>query len=185
MPLFGKSETFSENPEVREVEKTVAKEARADQKNLDHAISDLSQADKTHSKSIKSAEKAAHALDKAVANEHKAAKALNNAAHKHEAAIANEQTAEKTVQIKNQHQDRLAQDLEQRKLHLESLRQRKEHNDQVRETKLSDIHAREAAVAGTRSTFSSGDRASIVGGDDTDTAAKTNTGAAGAGGAQA
>ncbi|RPD62711.1 hypothetical protein L226DRAFT_532299 [Lentinus tigrinus ALCF2SS1-7] len=177
MPLFGKSDTFSDNPEVREVEKIVAKEARSDQKNLDHATNDLAQADKTHSKSIKSAEKAANALDKAVANEHKAAKALNNAVHKHEAAIENERNAEKTVQIKNQHQDRLAQDLEQRKLHHESLRQSKEHNDQVRETKLADIHAREAAVAETRSTFNSSDRANTVGSDDT-------AGAAIAGGAQ-
>ena len=53
MPLFGKSDTFSENPEIREVEKRVAKEARADQKNLDHAINDLSHADKAHDKSIK------------------------------------------------------------------------------------------------------------------------------------
>lgn len=53
MPLFGKSDTVSENPDVREVEKVVAKEARTDQKNLDHAITDLSHADKSHNKSIK------------------------------------------------------------------------------------------------------------------------------------
>lgn len=53
MPLFGKSDTFSENPEVRQVEKMIAKEAREDQKNLDHTIKDLSGAEKTHNKSIK------------------------------------------------------------------------------------------------------------------------------------
>ena len=53
MPRFGKSNNYSENPEVREVEKRVAKEAHQDQKNLDHAIDDLAHADKAHDKSIK------------------------------------------------------------------------------------------------------------------------------------
>lgn len=52
MPLFGKSK-YSGNTEIREVEKRVAKEARTDQKNLDSAISDLSKAGDTHTKSIK------------------------------------------------------------------------------------------------------------------------------------
>ena len=54
MPLFGgKSDALSDNPDIRTVDKRVAKEARADKKNLDHAIHDLSKADKAHAKSIK------------------------------------------------------------------------------------------------------------------------------------
>ena len=56
MPLFGKSNNYSENPEVREVEKRVAKEAHQDQKNLDHALGDLNKADKAHNSSIKVSE---------------------------------------------------------------------------------------------------------------------------------
>lgn len=124
MPLFRKSETSSEIPEIREVEKRVAKEAHADQKNFDHAITDLSHADKTHNKSIKvstcfpansrshsprahlvfllqAADKAQLALDKAAEQEHKAVKTLNRAAHKHDAALSNEQNAEKIVQVRS------------------------------------------------------------------------------------
>ncbi|KAI0676968.1 hypothetical protein C8Q78DRAFT_1000386 [Trametes maxima] len=129
MPLFGKSDTFSENPEIRQVEKMVAKEARDDQKALDHTIKDLSTAEKAHNKSIKAADKAAHALDKAVEKEHKAAKALNRAAHNHDAAVTSEQSAEKTVQIKKQHEARLEQDLEQKRRQMDEIQQRKSHND--------------------------------------------------------
>ncbi len=104
------------------------------------------------------ADKAQHALDKAVENEHKAAKAVNRAVHNHDAAISNEQNAEKTVQvrsqfappparraitpsrpvpydapallqIKQQHETRLEQDLEQKRRHLNELQQRKAQND--------------------------------------------------------
>ncbi|TFK92983.1 hypothetical protein K466DRAFT_581435 [Polyporus arcularius HHB13444] len=183
MPLLGKSDTFSENPDVREVEKVVAKEARTDQKNLDHAITDLSHADKSHNKSIKAANKAAHALDKAVAKEHKAAKAVNKAVHNHEVAVANEQNAEKVIQIKKQHEARLEQDLEQKKQHLDALRQRKEHNDQVREAKLADIHAGEPAPPEARSSYNAGDRASIA--DSVGTSGTANTSSTDVGGTQA
>ncbi|KAI0824685.1 hypothetical protein BC628DRAFT_1321714 [Trametes gibbosa] len=150
MPLFGKSDTFSENPEIRQVEKMIAKESREDQKNLDHSIKDLSSAEKSHNKSIKAADKAQHALDKSVEQEHKAAKALNRAVHGHDAAISNEQNAEKTLTIKQQHEARLEQDLEQKRRHLDDLQQRKAQNDQLRESKLSQIHAQAAAAADAR-----------------------------------
>ncbi|KAH9894369.1 hypothetical protein C8Q73DRAFT_836312 [Cubamyces lactineus] len=174
MGLFGKSDTFSDNPEIRQVEKIIAKETREDQKNLDHTIKDLSGAEKAHNKSIKAVDKAHHQLDKAVEQEHKAAKALNRAAHSHDSAVSNEQNAEKTVergltlpsptrphtslttaspllpQIKKQHEARLEKDLEQKRRQLDELQQRKAHNDQVRETKLSQIHAQAAAAADAR-----------------------------------
>ena len=56
MPLFGsssKSSDLSDNPDIRDVQKRVSKEARADEKNLNHAISDLAKADKVHTKSLK------------------------------------------------------------------------------------------------------------------------------------
>ncbi|KAI9001299.1 hypothetical protein BD414DRAFT_474239 [Trametes punicea] len=162
MGLFGKSETYSENPEIRQVEKIIAKEAREDQKNLDHTIKDLSSAEKAHNKSVKAADKAQHQLEKAVKKEHKAAEALNRAAHNHDAAVAGEQTAEKTVQIKKQHEVRLERDLEQKRHQLDEMQQRKAHNDQIRESKLSQIHAQAAAAADARR--SSFDRASVGGG---------------------
>ncbi|KAI0356534.1 hypothetical protein OH77DRAFT_1423467 [Trametes cingulata] len=150
MPLFGKSDTFSENPEVRQVEKMIAKEARDDQKNLDHTIKDLSSAEKAHNKSIKAVDKASHALDKAVEKEHKAAKAVNRAIHNHDSTVAGEQAAEKKVQITKQHEARLEQDLEQKRRQLDELQHRKAQNDHVRESKLSQIHAQAAAAADMR-----------------------------------
>ncbi|KAI0637908.1 hypothetical protein C8Q77DRAFT_397473 [Trametes polyzona] len=186
MPLFGKSDTFSENPEIRQVEKMIAKEAREDQKNLDHTIEDLSSAEKAHNKSIKVADKAQHALDKAVEKEHKAAKALNRAAHNHDSAISSEQNAEKTLQIKQQHEARLEQDLEQKRRHLDELQQRKAHNDQVRESKLSQIHAQAAAAADARrASFDTSGQPATVGGPTStaETSAAPGGPSAGAGGA--
>lgn len=53
MPLFGSSSNKNADPEVRQVEKTVAHEAKMDQKNFDHVIKDLNTAEKAHDKSIK------------------------------------------------------------------------------------------------------------------------------------
>lgn len=48
-----KSDTMSQDPTIRQFEKRISNEARADQKNLDHVIKDLSGAETTHNKSIK------------------------------------------------------------------------------------------------------------------------------------
>lgn len=130
MNLFGKSSTLSEDPEIRQVEKSIAQEAREDQKNLERNIKDLSGAEKSHNKSIKvckipsgtptpplpsgcayahrslrcllqATNKAQQAVDKAVETEYEATKALNRAAHDRDAAIANEATAEKTVKVRH------------------------------------------------------------------------------------
>ena len=52
--LFGGSKTSgSEDPEIRQLEKMIAKEAKSEQKALDHALKDLSKLDKSHEKAIK------------------------------------------------------------------------------------------------------------------------------------
>lgn len=53
-PLSSKSRTdsVSADPQIRQFENVVASEAKGDQKTLEHAIKDLANADKTHSKSI-------------------------------------------------------------------------------------------------------------------------------------
>ncbi|KAL1940831.1 hypothetical protein VTO73DRAFT_7872 [Trametes versicolor] len=151
MNLFGKSSTLSEDPEIRQVEKSIAQEAREDQKNLDRNIKALSGAEKSHNKSIRATAKAQQAVDKAVETEYEATKALNRAAHDRDAAIANEATAEKSVKIKQEHEARLEQDLEKRRVHLDEQQQRKAQNDQSRESRLSHVHAQAAAAAESRS----------------------------------
>lgn len=54
MPLFGsKDSSASQDPEVRQFEKMIAKEAHDDQKTLDHAVKDLKKAETSHNKGIK------------------------------------------------------------------------------------------------------------------------------------
>lgn len=44
---------MSTDPQIRQVEKMMEKEAKADQKTLSHAIKDLTGVEKNHDKSIK------------------------------------------------------------------------------------------------------------------------------------
>ena len=55
MPLCfpSKNESMSTDPTIREFEKRISNEAKSDQKNLDHAIRDLANAEKAHQKAIK------------------------------------------------------------------------------------------------------------------------------------
>ncbi|KAI0092451.1 hypothetical protein BDY19DRAFT_990171 [Irpex rosettiformis] len=141
---------MSTDPTIREFERRIANEAKSDQKNLDHAIRDLKNAEKTHQKAIKGTDKAQHNVDKSVSIEHKRASVLNKAEYEHEAAIAAQQNAEKTLNLKKQHQQRLEQDLQQRRASLDDFQHRKDVNDQQRELKLSNIHAAAASRADSR-----------------------------------
>lgn len=55
MPLCfpSHSDSMSTDPQIREMEKRIAQEARTDQKNLDHVIKDLKTTEKNHQKAIK------------------------------------------------------------------------------------------------------------------------------------
>ncbi|KAI0725113.1 hypothetical protein C8Q72DRAFT_889148 [Fomitopsis betulina] len=154
MGLFGgskSSDTGSADPEIRQVEKMVATEARSDQKTLDHAFKGLAKLNDTHDKAIKSAEKAQRSLDKAVKHENKTAKDLNEAEHKHENAIAGQRNAFKTLELKQQQGELIEQDLQQRRASVDELQQKKAVNDAARETRLSQIHHHAAESARTRS----------------------------------
>ncbi|OBZ76972.1 hypothetical protein A0H81_03670 [Grifola frondosa] len=139
-------------PELRQVEKMVAKETKADQKNLDHTIKDLRKAEKSHNDSIKTdyrwRTKPSMHLTRQL-RKHDAANALNRAVHHHDAAVSDQHTAEKTLELKRQHEARLREDLEKRRSTMEEFRQRKASNDSTRETKLSQLHAQAASRANT------------------------------------
>ena len=53
MPLCSSNSSMSTDPQIRNMEKRIAQEARSDQKNLDHVIKDLKNAEKAHQKAIK------------------------------------------------------------------------------------------------------------------------------------
>lgn len=44
---------MSADPQIRDMEKRISQEERTDQKNLDHVIKDLKNAEKAHQKAIK------------------------------------------------------------------------------------------------------------------------------------
>ncbi|KAH9942054.1 hypothetical protein B0H21DRAFT_751429 [Amylocystis lapponica] len=142
MPLLGSgSSNASSNPESH---RFMANEAKADQRNLDHAIKDLNTAEKLHSKSVKATEKANSAIDKAVKKEHSAAQALNKAEHKLDAAVADQKNARKTLETDRQHETQLGADVQQRRSTMEEMQQRKDTNDQTRESTLAQLHQQAA-----------------------------------------
>lgn len=53
MGLFSSDSDMSPNPEIRQVEKIVAKESKADQQSIDHAVKDLAKTEKAASKAVK------------------------------------------------------------------------------------------------------------------------------------
>ncbi|KAH9942034.1 hypothetical protein B0H21DRAFT_527285 [Amylocystis lapponica] len=145
MGLFGSSsDGASADPEIRQFEKIIANEAKADQRNMDHAIKDFTTSEKSHNKSIKEADKAEHTIEKSIKKEHSTAQALNKAEHKHDAALADQKNARKSLEIKRKHEAQLDADVQQRRGTLEQLQQRKEANDQSREAKLAQIHQQAA-----------------------------------------
>ena len=52
MPLFASSSSKNVDPEVKQVEKAVTKEARVDERNLKHAMKDLEATEKSHAQSV-------------------------------------------------------------------------------------------------------------------------------------
>ncbi|KIP09185.1 hypothetical protein PHLGIDRAFT_18701 [Phlebiopsis gigantea 11061_1 CR5-6] len=141
---------MSSDPQIRDVEKRIAQEARQDERNLNHVIKDLRVAEKNHQKAIKAVDNGQHKVDKTARKEHKAAAAVEKAQHNHQAAISSEASAEKSLNLKRQYQQRLEQDLQQRRATVDEWQHRKDVNDQQRETKLADIHTAAASRAGTR-----------------------------------
>lgn len=156
---------MSADPQVREFEKRIANEAQQDQRTLDHAIKDLAQAEKSHTKSGNVAEKAKHAVDKAIKAEYKASSALNSAQHKHDDAIVDHQAKVNTLDTQIAYEKALADTVEKRRTSTDEMQHRKDHNDRRRELELSQMHASRAGSLDTSSTSPSGD-AGPVGIDD-------------------
>ena len=53
MHFFNKDKNLSQDPQIRKLEKSIAKDGRADQKNLDQATREVRKAEKTHEKAVK------------------------------------------------------------------------------------------------------------------------------------
>ncbi|GBE83592.1 hypothetical protein BKA93DRAFT_912237 [Sparassis latifolia] len=139
--IGGSSDSKSVDPEVRKAEKILANEARHEQRNLEHAVKDVSKVEKSHEKGFKSADKAQHALEKAANEEHATAMELNKAEHKHDTAVADHRNAVKELELSKQNEERLQEYVLQRRSTMEELQNKKGANDRTREGKLSQLHA--------------------------------------------
>ncbi|CAE6539460.1 hypothetical protein RSOLAG22IIIB_01464 [Rhizoctonia solani] len=128
--------------DAKMIEKMLEREAKNDAAALKHAVRDLEAADKAETKAEKMVDRAIHAHEKTVRKEHDSAKALNKAQHAHDARVADEQSALKTIELKKQHQARLEQDVEAKRVALEEMQKRKETNDALRDQKIVQLHTR-------------------------------------------
>jgi len=131
--------------DVKQIEKMLEREAKNDAAALKHAVRDAESSNNAEVKAEKMVDKAVHAHDKAARKEHDAAKALNKAQHTHESRVADALSAEKTIEIKKQHQAKLAADVEAKKATLDQLQKRKETNDALREQKIVQLHSHNAS----------------------------------------
>lgn len=140
------------DPQVKSIEKIIAKEEKQDEKNLQHAIKDLKAGEKAETKAHKMADKAQHDLDKIKRKEHDAAKAVNKTKAEHEKALAEVDKVQKNIQVKHQREGQLEEDVRRKQTLVSELQQKKEQNDQVREAHIAQLHTHGAAGVGSLNT---------------------------------
>ena len=131
----------------KQLEKMLAKEAAADEKNMKHFIKDLKAADKANAKAEKNVEKAIHGVDSAVRREHKAQAAVGKAEHKHNVAEQGVVRAQREVEMRKKQAADMEADLERKRAAVDSFQQRKNHNEQIREQRLAEVHQHAADAA--------------------------------------
>ncbi|KAF9008844.1 hypothetical protein BDQ17DRAFT_80810 [Cyathus striatus] len=126
---------------VKQMEKQIAREGTIEEKNLKHAIKDLSNAEKVKTKAAKSENKAEHALDKAGRNEHAALQALGKATNKHDIAVANVHAAENSLQVKHKEAEKLETAVQAKRKSVETTIKTHEDHKKEREVRLANLHA--------------------------------------------
>ncbi|TFK56016.1 hypothetical protein OE88DRAFT_1652584 [Heliocybe sulcata] len=143
------------DPQVKQIEKAIEQEEKTDQKNLNHAISDLKNASKAAAKSHTDTDKAHHQLDKALRKEHDAAKALNNAAHNHERIETDVDQARERLNIKKQNEATMGQSKERKQTLLDEVRTRRDQNHEERESRMVELHTHSPTAGSRAGTFNS------------------------------
>ncbi|KGB77452.2 hypothetical protein CNBG_3290 [Cryptococcus deuterogattii R265] len=133
MGLFGSSDP------VKETEKALAREAKAEEKNIKQSVKSLNQVEKAEAKAAKAEQQAEKHHLKASKFEEKTAGVLNKATSKHEEAYHKENIAASEVTQKQHAHSTLTHTVEQKKAQLDALQKKHQVNEQSRQSKLHEI----------------------------------------------
>ncbi|KAI0637937.1 hypothetical protein C8Q77DRAFT_1153632 [Trametes polyzona] len=126
---------------AKKLEKLMAQEAKAEEKNIKHALKDVQKAEKAVRKSVKAVEKAQKQRDKTLKKEHSSISALNKAKHKHADALEVEAKAGEAASAQRQKEVETDQGVQQARGDLESVQMSMTGNAKDRESRLADVLA--------------------------------------------
>ncbi|KAE8539848.1 hypothetical protein D1P53_003785 [Cryptococcus gattii VGV] len=118
MGLFGSSDP------VKETEKALAREAKAEEKNIKQSVKSLNQVERAEAKAVKAEQQAEKHHLKASKFEEKTAGLLNKASSKHEEAYHKENIAASEVTQKQHAHSTLTHTVEQKKAQLDALQKK-------------------------------------------------------------
>ncbi|XAO23154.1 hypothetical protein I312_101932 [Cryptococcus bacillisporus CA1280] len=157
MGLFGSSDP------VKETEKALAREAKAEEKNIKQSVKSLNQVEKAEAKAAKAEQQAEKHHLKASKYEEKTAGVLNKATSRHEEAYHKENIAASEVTQKQHAHSTLTHTVEQKKAQLDALEKKHQVNEQSRQSKLHEI-AGPAASSGNSTGVTSQQPGNAAGG---------------------
>ncbi|KAI0363562.1 hypothetical protein BV20DRAFT_1039870 [Pilatotrama ljubarskyi] len=126
---------------TKKLEKLMAQEAKAEKKNIAHALKDVKKAEKAVKKSVKAVEKAQKGREKTVKKEQSAEKALIKAKHKHADALEGEVNAETTVNLRREKEGERDRGVQQAQQDLDSFQSTMEANARDRVSRLAEVLA--------------------------------------------
>nr|GAT46170.1 predicted protein [Mycena chlorophos] len=132
--------------QLKHLEKTLRKESKDEDKQVQHVLKDVAHTEKSASKATKALNKAEKQNEKLGKNEMHTAEAMNKATSKHNRAVNELESSDRDVKLKQQQDVKLHADLEKKKAHADQLVEGQKAHEAARDAKLSEIReAREAA----------------------------------------
>jgi hypothetical protein len=121
---------------LKKIEKTIEKEAKAEEKHVQQVLKDLHSTEKADAKATKAVSKAQNNLGKAEKNEESTLKAASKAAYKHDLAATELHKAENDLRLKQQQNAKIHHNLESVKVQADEAKRQKEAHEQTRQSKL-------------------------------------------------
>lgn len=125
---------------VKKLEKTILKEAKAEEKNVQRTLKDLKSTEKSDAKASKAINKAEKTLEKTQKKEESTLEAANKAAHKHDIAATDLNKANKDLKLKQNQSAKIHQEFLSKKANADEAVRQKEAHEHDRETKLANLH---------------------------------------------
>ncbi|TFK74461.1 hypothetical protein BDN72DRAFT_789288 [Pluteus cervinus] len=143
---------------IKRVETEIAKEGKAEENNLKHAVKDMSNIERAQTKALKAARKAEDTLAKTEKHEIATAKDLNKANYKHDVAITNVNAAQKDVQAKIQQHEKTSKDLGVKKAQVDDMMTLQKRHAEDRERRLSELRGQASGDQGNGNSSPGGSR---------------------------